>query len=57
MARPIPARAGRTETNCWPSHVNAGHPCACRENKEKLLEIQKQDGSSLRVQGERTTAR
>ena len=53
MARPIPARAGRTRLLLHGCGSIMGHRCACRENGFCGLLIMLQNGPSLRVQGER----
>mgnify|MGYP006977943327 CR=1 FL=1 len=48
----IPARAGRTRRATSASCNEAGHPCACRENKNYAHENESKKGPSLRVQKE-----
>ena len=52
VRRAIPARAGRTLRQLYDGCPDAGHPCACRENKVSRAESGVPAGPSLRVQGE-----
>ena len=54
--RIIPACAGRTVSRIGGPKKTSDHPCVCRENRICVRLLNKKNGSSLRVQGERWVA-
>ena len=57
MARPIPARAGRTMPQNGTRSRHTGHPCPCTENPIWRFSRPCCIGPSLRVQGEHSNRR